>query len=326
MLGQENANDYGINTINTANNMMHDPSMSKNKLSSNSVKSPNNIDIDTSDWQTVKTKKKTKVIVKGKQQNENDTDIIFNAPINILSDDVDKVISASSLPKPVQISISPTISVTSVTPVITEIPVINKEVPILLSDNDLFDKIDDDNVSVKKTAQYTDIERGDHLKFKNKWKVFVHKAESVDWSIDSFEDDYYIVDSVGTFLQFFSNFYKLNSKQYNFFIMKSQPDQTFVEPTWEHEQNRGGGICSIRIDSLHGVELMQQLCLLMMNNLLIPNMDIINGISYGVKTNWALIKIWTNDKVEDISKLLPSAVVSGYNNINIRYKQNVPEY
>ena len=55
-------------------------------------------------------------------------------------------------------------------------------------------------------------------------------------------------------------------------------------------------------------------------------MNIINGISYGVKTNWALIKIWTNDKVEDISKLLPNAVVGTYCNINVRYRLNVPEY
>jgi hypothetical protein len=39
-----------------------------------------------------------------------------------------------------------------------------------------------------------------------------------------------------------------------------------------------------------------------------------------------LIKIWTNDKVEDISKLLPNAVVGTYCNINVRYRLNVPEY
>lgn len=184
------------------------------------------------------------------------------------------------------------------------------------------------------TINSHDNDKGVNLKLKHSWNIYVHKAEGVDWTIDSFDKEVFVIDSVGTALQFIENLYKLNSKQYNFFIMKSLDDNDnndnndikFIEPTWEHEQNRNGGICSIRIDSLHGVELLQQLFILMINECLIPNSNIINGLSYGVKTNWALIKIWTNDKVEDISKLLPNAIVGSYNNINIRYRQNVPEY
>ena len=336
MLSQESTTDYSINT------KMHDPFVVNTNISEKTNRSDKNRPLadtgynsrnifvnidpvsDNSDWQTVKTKKKTKVIVKGKstasEQTINTFSTILEPEVNVVSP-VDIKQMMTNIKNNIKNNIPDDMA--------DIVDMINtsestKEAPILLSENDQFDKINDDIIN--NDVQYTDTERGLHLKFKNKWKIFVHKAESVDWSIDSFEGDYYIVDSVGSFMIFFNNFYKLNSKQYNFFIMKSQPDNTFVEPTWEHEQNRGGGICSIRIDSLHGVELMQQLCLLMMNNLLIPNMDIINGISYGVKTNWALIKIWTNDKVEDISKLLPASVVGGYNNINIRYKQNVPEY
>ena len=55
-------------------------------------------------------------------------------------------------------------------------------------------------------------------------------------------------------------------------------------------------------------------------------MDLINGISYGVKTNWALIKIWTNNKKEDVMKILPNVVLGQYNNLNMRYRHNMPEY
>ena len=172
----------------------------------------------------------------------------------------------------------------------------------------------------------TNIDHGYELKFKHSWRVYVHQAESNDWSVKSFDDNFYVIDSIGTFLQFFNNFYKFNTKHFNFFIMKSLDDLTWVEPTWEHEQNRNGGTCSIRIDSLHGVELMQQLCLLIMNESMIQNSELINGISYGVKTNWALIKIWTNNKVEDIVKILPNTVIGQYTNLNIRFKMNIPEY
>lgn len=208
---------------------------------------------------------------------------------------------------------------------------LKKKLPILetLGDDLVYDTINHDNKELEAEEEVCDDSNGDRgyaLKFKHKWRIYVHKAESNDWAIGSFDHDFYTIDSIGTYLQFFNNFYKFNSKQHNFFIMKSQDDGSFIEPTWEHEQNRNGGICSLRIDSLHGVELMQQLCLLMMNESLIPNMELINGISYGVKTNWALIKIWTNNKVEDISKMLPNAIIGQYNNLNMRYKHNVPEY
>lgn len=169
-------------------------------------------------------------------------------------------------------------------------------------------------------------QKGSHLVFNHKWKVYVHEAESDNWTINSFDDDFFTIESVSTALQFFEHMHKFNTKMYNFFIMKSN-DDVFIEPIWEHEQNRNGGICSIRIDSLHSIELLQQLLILTFNESLINgDNNIINGISFGSKTNWALIKIWTNNKVDDISKLLPQSIINSYPNINIRYKQNIPEY
>ena len=170
----------------------------------------------------------------------------------------------------------------------------------------------------------TDEQRGLHLKLRHSWKVYVHHAESDIWSIESFDNDFFIIDSVGTCLQFIENFSKFDTKRYNFFIMRSLNDGTFIEPTWEHSVNRNGGICSIRIDALHGIELFHQLVLLMVNESLVPAIDVVTGISFGIKTNWALIKVWSSG--EDVSKLLPSSIVGGYNNVNIRFKPNIPEY
>lgn len=166
---------------------------------------------------------------------------------------------------------------------------------------------------------------GKDLKFKHSYKIWVHN-DSSDWSINGFDGDFFIIDSVSTFLQFFNNFHKFDLNIYSFYIMKSLDNNTFIEPTWEHIYNRNGGTCSLRIDIIHGLGLLAQLCLLMVNECLIPDMSLINGISINKKTNWALIKIWTKDKETDIHKLLPQVIISSYPNICIKSKINSPEY
>ena len=169
-------------------------------------------------------------------------------------------------------------------------------------------------------------ENGSKLKLKHKWKVWVHLNDSAKWDEPSFDSDFFIIDSVATFLQFFNNFYKFNLKTYSFYIMKSLEDGSFIVPTWEHPLNRNGGTCSLRIDMIHGIELMPLLCILMVNGCLIVDMDQVNGISFNSKTNWALIKIWTKDKDVDISKMLPDAIINSYPSLCVKSKANTPEY
>jgi hypothetical protein len=193
-----------------------------------------------------------------------------------------------------------------------------ESLPSYENDNDV------DNSNSQKLAnqepETSPEDTGSMLTFKHSYKVWVHD-DSKDWKIDSFDKDFFVIDSVATFLQFFNNFYKFDLNVYSFYIMKS-----LIEPTWEHEANRNGGICSLRIDTMHGVELLQQLSILMVNECLVPDMSLINGISIGKKNNWILIKIWTNDKDVDISKSLPNAIINSYSNLCIKSKANMPEY
>ncbi|AYV81754.1 MAG: translation initiation factor 4E [Harvfovirus sp.] len=170
------------------------------------------------------------------------------------------------------------------------------------------------------------VDNGTELKFKHKWKVWVHLNDSTKWDRPSFDEDFFIIDSVGSFLQFFNNFYKFNLKMYSFYIMKSLDDGSYVVPTWEDPLNRNGGTCSLRIDMIHGIELMPLLCILIFNECLIPDMTQINGISFNTKTNWALIKLWTRDKDVDITKMLPDAIINSYPSLCIKNKANTPEY
>jgi len=191
---------------------------------------------------------------------------------------------------------------------------------------EIIDNVEDKQDTINVPAEHTEIDFGENLKFKHSYKIWVHLNDSQKWDITSFDGDFFIIDSVATFAQFFNNFYKFNLKTYSFYVMRSLDDGTYVEPTWEHQLNRNGGICSLRIDTMHSIELMQQLCMLMCNECLIPDMSLINGISFSTKNNWGLIKIWVRDKNVDISKLLPYAIVNSYPSLCIKYKMNVPEH
>lgn len=195
-----------------------------------------------------------------------------------------------------------------------ESPVINTDFDYVSHVEEPKEQIIDDN---------TDI--GEDLKFKYQYKVWVH-GDGQDWSTKSFDSSFFIIDSVSSFLQFFNNFHKFDLNTYSFYIMRPSDDGSFIEPTWEHKMNRNGGTCSLRIDIIHGIELLQQLCILMMNECLVPDMSLVNGISISKKTNWALIKIWTKDQDTDISKLLPYAIINSYPSLCIKSKANIPEY
>lgn len=166
---------------------------------------------------------------------------------------------------------------------------------------------------------------GKNLKFKNSYKLWIHK-EGEAWDITGFDDPSYVVDSVGTFLEFFCNIQKYDLSVYSFYFMKMYEPGKFVEPTWEHFMNRDGSTCSIRIDAINGLELFTIMSLLMFNNVLIPNMDLVNGISVSKKTNWILIKLWIKEGEIDLPKLLPYGILTRYPNLDPRSKKHIPEY
>jgi hypothetical protein len=166
-------------------------------------------------------------------------------------------------------------------------------------------------------------DKGDDLHFENKWHVWVRQNNSTDWSIKSYKDKY-CINSISTFWKVFNNFHKLDHYNYNFFIMKEMANGKSIEPTWEAELNKKGATCSLRIDITQSMDLMQQACFLLFNESLIDTPDIINGISYSIKNNWAFIKIWVKVNV-DISDHLPDSLLSMYPKISIQHKGIVPE-
>jgi hypothetical protein len=93
-----------------------------------------------------------------------------------------------------------------------------------------------------------------------------------------------------------------------------------IKPIWEDNENKKGGICSIKFDCYSkpgridvGTEVMILVSLLVMNETLISNGEEINGISYSIKNKSVLIKIWyktfeINGKEVDMKGKIPESL------------------
>jgi hypothetical protein len=174
----------------------------------------------------------------------------------------------------------------------------------------------------------------------SQWTIWAHRNDCEDWTVSSYKH-IYSVDSIGTFWEFFNNFQKIDKEDNQYFIMRNK-----IKPIWEDNNNRKGGICSLKMDCYDrnnktdiGSEIMICLCILIMNETFIKENSEINGISYSVKNRSIYIKIWTKEYSNDIKAKLPQNLMTKFNNlirsnmfkkyennISVRYTPIKPEY
>ena len=202
----------------------------------------------------------------------------------------------------------------------------------LLENKELFDE----------NKSYGDL--GDDMKLNSYWTVWVHRTSCTDWKITGYQK-IYVINSIGSFWRFFNNFQMLDTYHNNIFIMREE-----IAPIWEDVNNKFGGICSLKIDSIQrglktdlSVEIFTIISMLIMNETFIANNKNINGISFGIKKRSTLLKVWTKTYNEDNNfvKDLPVPLINKFNvemqkqsksvlnndgKISIQYKQIKPEY
>lgn len=189
-----------------------------------------------------------------------------------------------------------------------------------------------------------DSDLGNDKPLNSSWTVWIHRSTQTDWTLKGYEK-IYMINSIGSFWRFFNNFNAFDKYNNQIFIMRGE-----ISPIWEDLNNKFGGICSIKIDSLQkgsrtdiSTEMMVLLSMLMINETLVKNSQQINGISYSVKKKSVLIKIWNNEYSEeyDFSKELPVSLINKLNDemeyigkgrmhetqkVSIMYKPIKPEY
>jgi len=204
------------------------------------------------------------------------------------------------------------------------------------------EKLLENKVIYDESVDYGDI--GNDKKLNSYWTVWVHRLNCNDWTIAGYQKIYQI-NSIGSFWRFFNNFQLINTYTNQIFIMREE-----IAPIWEDVNNKFGGICSIKIDSIQrgmktdlSTESFATICMLIMNETLVQNSKNINGISYSVKKRASLVKVWTKtyDETKDFTKEFPVTLVNKFNQelqrqsksvlnndgkISIQYKQIKPEY
>jgi hypothetical protein len=214
-----------------------------------------------------------------------------------------------------------------------------------LNNNDAIfrdEKLLENKVIYDESVDYGEI--GNDKKLNSYWTVWVHRLNCNDWTIAGYQK-IYVINSIGSFWRFFNNFQLINTYTNQIFIMREE-----IAPIWEDVNNKFGGICSVKIDSIQrgmktdlSTESFATICMLIMNETLVQNNKNINGISYSVKKRASLVKIWTKtyDESKDFTKELPVTLINKFNQelqrqsksvlnndgkISIQYKQIKPEY
>ena len=188
------------------------------------------------------------------------------------------------------------------------------------------------------------VDLGNNLFLNTYWTVWKHDSDCNVWTEDSYKN-IYTLNSIGSMWRFLNNFHLFDKVKYQFFVMRNK-----IKPIWEDNNNRHGGQCSIKFECFSrngkidcGTIAMVNICLLMMNETLIPydNTDI-NGVSYTIKNKSILIKIWCKNYDNKINEKLPVSLINKLDSIlksndksnyrkvdsrvSIRYTKITPEY
>ncbi len=188
---------------------------------------------------------------------------------------------------------------------------------------------------------------GNNMKLNTSWTVWIHRNSNPDWTISGYQR-ICIIDSIGSFWRFFNNIQSFNLNDIRLFLMREK-----IAPIWEDVNNKFGGICSLKVDSVQrgfktdiSTEVMVIISLMTVNETLISSSNQINGIEMSIKKRSCLVKLWFrdfDDKYEsftsDFIKNLPQQLIKvfnselvkinrdrKYNNVSIQCRKIHPEY
>jgi hypothetical protein len=78
-----------------------------------------------------------------------------------------------------------------------------------------------------------------------------------------------------------------------------------IEPMWEHEDNKNGGVYKIRIPKNQSVEYWTEICMMVFGQTLFKNIEdnkYLNGISISHTGNTSIINLWDNNSKVSLFK------------------------
>ncbi len=159
-----------------------------------------------------------------------------------------------------------------------------------------------------------------NYQFKSQWNVWIHKNASNDWSITGY-DKIMTISNIKNFWEFLNNFDKINYLDNQIFIMRDN-----ILPIWETPENRDGGAAIIRLKHTEPnlLNIWSDVCLLTMNEQICPIVNEINGISFNLKSDLVVIKIWNRNGQYECNKFLNPLITNKYK-MYVCYYQNRTE-
>lgn len=159
---------------------------------------------------------------------------------------------------------------------------------------------------------------GHTVKFSSKWNIWIHLNTSNDWTLASYHK-IALIETISDFWNFMNSFNKINYMNYQFFMMREN-----ITPIWEDEANKNGGAASIiiKISDPNLLKIWEDICVLTINEQIYNNKSEINGVSFNLKNDLTVIKIWNKNMNDDISKKLPDCFVKKYKLYSISYRKN----
>lgn len=181
-------------------------------------------------------------------------------------------------------------------------------------------KTNDVKKEVDKVQVSESDETNDKFKLHTNWVLWVHDNNSKDWSVESYKK-ITTLSTVESFWRIFKNFHALGIKYRHIYLMREG-----VTPTWEDENNRNGGICTIKIQMIDAKKVITELAMRVFGETFVSDMDDITGISISPKNMWAILRIWNRDAKNDLSTMLPKDMDSELKDLSIKYKANKPEW
>lgn len=154
------------------------------------------------------------------------------------------------------------------------------------------------------------------------WNIWIHKNSSKDWSLAGY-DKIMTIQNVGDLWSFINSFNKVNYMDYQFFVMRGD-----IIPIWEAPENRNGGAASIRmkLSDKNLLRVWEEVCLYAINDQICPSPKDVNGVSFNLKNDLTVIKIWNKDGNHDISRKISRNITNKYKLYSIVYIKNRPEY
>jgi hypothetical protein len=162
----------------------------------------------------------------------------------------------------------------------------------------------------------------DFHKLSDNWSLWAHLPHDTDWSIKSYKK-VYTMKSVEEAIAITETLPDVLVKNCMLFLMREG-----IKPIWEDPKNRSGGCFSYKVSNSKVYETWKELSYVLVGDTISKQISFVanvTGITISPKKNFCIIKIWTNNCVNQNPEIVTSEI-TGISSQGCLFKKHTPEY